>query len=161
VHPGAATYYNLTVSQLHTYAVGKSRAVVHNTGDLCDPQVLRHYTTEEGYNDITRTGQIKVSNSELDPVHARHGTGVYFTDLTPEGGFTQGKISRRLWNNPFVMRARKLNYFVDVDVTGLGAIEGAPNNFLVSAQNISIVARDEAEFGDFTGRIVRGGLVGW
>ena len=31
VRPGAATYYNLTVSTLHTYVVGASRAVVHNT----------------------------------------------------------------------------------------------------------------------------------
>ncbi len=30
VRPGAATYYNLTVSTLHTYGVGTSRAVVHN-----------------------------------------------------------------------------------------------------------------------------------
>jgi hypothetical protein len=30
VHPGSADYYNLTVSNLHTYAVGDSQAVVHN-----------------------------------------------------------------------------------------------------------------------------------
>jgi hypothetical protein len=35
VHPGAADYYNLTVSQLHTYAVGASHAVVHNTNGPC------------------------------------------------------------------------------------------------------------------------------
>jgi pretoxin HINT domain-containing protein len=37
VRPGAATYYNLTVSQLHTYAVGASRAVVHNTEGCLSP----------------------------------------------------------------------------------------------------------------------------
>src|SRR5262249_23093193 len=30
--PGAADYYNLTVSQLHTYAVGTGQFVVHNCG---------------------------------------------------------------------------------------------------------------------------------
>lgn len=49
-----------------------------------------------------------------------------------------------------------LNYFVDVDVTGLGATEVAPHNFLVSAQNINIVGRGEDAFGDFTGRVVGG-----
>lgn len=32
VRPGAADYYNLTVSNLHTYAVGIGRYVVHNCG---------------------------------------------------------------------------------------------------------------------------------
>lgn len=32
VRPGAANYYNLTVSVLHTYAVGAGRYVVHNCG---------------------------------------------------------------------------------------------------------------------------------
>ncbi len=32
VVPGAADYYNLTVSQLHTYAVGGGQYVVHNCG---------------------------------------------------------------------------------------------------------------------------------
>jgi nucleic acid/nucleotide deaminase of polymorphic system toxin/pretoxin HINT domain-containing protein len=40
VRPGAATYYNLTVSQLHTYAVGDTQAVVHNTNGPCDPADL-------------------------------------------------------------------------------------------------------------------------
>lgn len=31
--PGAADYYNLEVSRLHTFAVGASRYVVHNCGD--------------------------------------------------------------------------------------------------------------------------------
>jgi pretoxin HINT domain-containing protein len=30
VHPGAATYYNLTVSNVHTFAVGAGKYVVHN-----------------------------------------------------------------------------------------------------------------------------------
>jgi nucleic acid/nucleotide deaminase of polymorphic system toxin/pretoxin HINT domain-containing protein len=43
VRPGAATYYNLTVSQLHTYAVGKSRAVVHNANGPCLGDSLPDY----------------------------------------------------------------------------------------------------------------------
>lgn len=37
VVPGAADYYNLTVSDLHTFAVGAGRYVVHNCGGA-DPE---------------------------------------------------------------------------------------------------------------------------
>jgi hypothetical protein len=33
VRPGVADHYNLTVSQLHTYAVGAGQYVVHICGD--------------------------------------------------------------------------------------------------------------------------------
>jgi hypothetical protein len=39
VVPGAADYYNLTVSRLHTYTVGESHAVVHNTD--CFPNLTK------------------------------------------------------------------------------------------------------------------------
>jgi hypothetical protein len=44
--PGAADYYNLTIGQLHTYAVGDGQYVVHNCGDGDGP-VHQHFETRE------------------------------------------------------------------------------------------------------------------
>jgi hypothetical protein len=52
VHPGAADYYNLTVSHLHTYAVGTGQYVVHNCGDqelLTDGTKVNISQTTEGF----------------------------------------------------------------------------------------------------------------
>ncbi len=41
VRPGAAAYYNLTVSTLHTYVVGGSHVVVHNCNEEAQADLAR------------------------------------------------------------------------------------------------------------------------
>lgn len=56
---GAA--YNLTVADLHTYHVGKSRVLVHNTGDSCSivdltrPHSIRNIGTDVTHTDFAGT----------------------------------------------------------------------------------------------------------
>jgi hypothetical protein len=55
--PGEADYYNLTVSELHTYAVGSLQAVVHNTG--CPSRFDYDAASQSGkrpQGDLTRAG---------------------------------------------------------------------------------------------------------
>jgi hypothetical protein len=63
---------------------------------------------------------------------------------------TRGQVSRRLFGQPWA--GHKLDYFIDIDVTGLGAQE--------VEQNIFLIASNE-DFIDISGRIIRGGRAGW
>jgi hypothetical protein len=115
-----------------------------------DQQILRHYTDENGFNGITQSDELKTSRQALNPKDARHGDGAYLTDLKPGQGMTRGQVSRRLFGQPWA--GHKLDYFIDIDVTGLGAQE--------VEQNIFLIASNE-DFIDISGRIIRGGRAGW
>ncbi len=72
VRPGVADYYNLTVSQLHTYAVGGDRAVVHN----CSTGFFRGAKAGE-----TPSIEPKPNELKVDPttgfVKDTHGVSVF------------------------------------------------------------------------------------
>ena len=105
------------------------------------PGTLRHYTDKKGHDAIIDSQRLKVSRYADNPKDARHGDGIYLTDLSPVDGLTQGQIAKRLWND--TRKMGKLAYFVDIDVSGLDVIEGAPNNY--------VVLSDDAYF-DVSGR---------
>ena len=90
--------------------------------------VLRHYTSEAGYNAIIESGELLPS---IGTKNARHGTGQYFTDLME--GYTSGQVSKRLfgvpWNN------KKLTHFIDVDVSGLNVVKNGPHNYLIPSSH--------------------------
>lgn len=87
--------------------------------------VLRHYTSESGYQAIMESGELL---SSVGAKNARHGSGQYFTDLMA-GDLTSGQVSRRLFGVPW--NSNKLTNFIDVDLSGLKVIENTSNNFLV------------------------------
>jgi hypothetical protein len=128
---------------------------------LSGPQTLIHYTSEAGEKGILESGTLRAS---LDPKHARHGPGQYFTDIRPEqvgarsqrgltpeqvaeGQISQGQLARRLYGQPFA--GNKLDRFVEIDVSGLPTKNPAPNIYRVPG----------TESLDLTGRIVRSGPV--
>jgi hypothetical protein len=68
VRPGAADYYNLTVSVLHTYAVGASHAVVHNTEGCGDTIPIGPSDAKGGVYQLRdpETGQIRRTGKTND-----------------------------------------------------------------------------------------------
>ena len=119
-----------------------------------EQQTLYHYTTEGGHTGIVESEQIFASEG---PVHARHGAGSYFTDIAPEmvggrsiattpaGQMSLGQLSARLFRVPW--NTGRLGYYLEVNVSGLNAIEVAPNIYLVPG----------TEALDVSGRIIRSG----
>ena len=103
------------------------------------PNILIHYTTEEGMKGIMESGVIRPSSGDI---HARFGDGQYFTNIRPEmiGGRTlkdvggTGKMSLGQLAADIYGDARKLkgiSHFVEIDVTGLDVIELRKNTFLI------------------------------
>ncbi len=91
--------------------------------------VLRHYTSKEGYNAIMKS---KTLNPSIGSKNARHGSGQYFTDLASEG-LSAGQVSRQLFGVPW--NGRKVSHFIDIDVGGLNVIKNGPGNYLVPGTN--------------------------
>jgi hypothetical protein len=118
-------------------------------------QTLYHYTSEASSQGIRDSGQLLPS---LNPRNARYGPGQYFTDIAPEmiggrtlantpaGKLSLGQLARRLFGQPFA--GRKLDAFLEVEVSGLAVRQVAPNIFLLEQRTAL----------DVVGRIVRHGL---
>jgi len=118
-------------------------------GPLGD-HVWRHYTDEAGYNGILSSQSIKVSDASVDPIHARHGTGVYVTNLVSED-FRIGQAAKLFWNMPFY--TAKLTHYIDIDTTGLEVLAtDKPYIYRILADPPSL---------DLSGRIVGGGEAQW
>lgn len=118
-------------------------------------QSLYHYTSDAGRAGILDSGELLASQGAKN---ARYGAGQYFTDIVPEaiggrtiattpvGSMSLGQLSSRLFGMPF--NARKLSSFLEVDVSGLGARQVAPNIWLIDGQTGL----------DIAGRIIRSGV---
>ncbi|QSQ12250.1 RHS repeat-associated core domain-containing protein [Myxococcus landrumensis] len=148
--------FNLEVEDAHTYFVGEFASWVHNNSvSGLAPQSLYHYTSGAGYEGILQSGVIWASQGLKN---ARYGPGQYFSEIAPEavGGITRamtpagkmslGQLSTRFFRVPW--NGRKVSHYLEVDVTGLGARQVAPNIWLVDG-NAAL---------DIAGRIVRSGV---
>lgn len=114
------------------------------------PATLIHYTTETpGLPGITDDLFI---NASKGPIHARHGDGVYLTDIFPEmigegaGKLSLGQVMRRLFGQPWG-KQKSMAAYVELNVKGLELTNPKPNIFLYPTQNGL----------DVSGRIVRSG----
>ena len=104
------------------------------------PDILYHYTSEAGMKGILESGVIKASTGD---VHARFGSGQYFTNISPDmlggrtirdaagtGKMSLGQLAGDIYGDP-----RKLNgisHVVEVDVRGLDITEPRPGTFRVA-----------------------------
>jgi hypothetical protein len=114
------------------------------------PTTLIHYTTETpGLPGITEALFITASKGAKN---ARHGNGVYLTDIFPEmigegsGKLTLGQVMRRLFGQPWG-KQKSMGAFVELNVQGLELTNPKPNIFLYPTE----------EGLDVSGRIVRSG----
>lgn len=89
------------------------------------PNTLIHYTSEQGYNAIMTSFELRPS---IGAKNARYGSGQYFTDIAP-GQFRRGQVSKKLFGVPWVKH--KLKYFIEIDISGLEVIENGPSNYRV------------------------------
>jgi RHS repeat-associated protein len=120
---------------------------------------LYHYTTEEGMEGITSSESLHPS---IGDKNARFGSGQYFTDIPPEnigapsakdltdadkaaGKISQGKAAANIYGD--ARKYRSLDYFVEIDVTGLDVENPRPGTYLI---------RGDTPL-DVKGRIVRAG----
>ena len=138
---------------VHTVENAATRAATDAAQDSAR-QTLYHYTSEAGSQGIRDTGELLPS---LNPRNARYGPGQYFTDIAPEmiggrtlattapGKLSLGQLARRLFGQPFA--GRKLDAFLEVEISGLAVRQVAPNIFLVEGRTAL----------DVIGRIVRHG----
>ena len=130
--------YNLEVDAEHVYHVGAGGVLVHNTY----PTSLTHYTSSNRLGEILESARLFASKGVKN---ARYGPGQYFTDLVP-GDLTKWQIARRLFGTPKV--GRKMEAFLQVDVSDLPIMQVAPHIFLLEGENSL----------DLLGRILNSGL---
>lgn len=108
-------------------------------------QTLYHYTNEAGYKGIVRSGSINASGADIP-----HGPGVFLSDIAPErvlagpksaisaeqlaqGFMSRWQLSQRLFTTPWM--APQLTHFVEVDVSGLDAVNLRPGTFLIPGES--------------------------
>jgi hypothetical protein len=100
---------------------------------------LFHYTNRTGHNGILVSNQLLPSTKARNPREARHGDGQYLTDIPP-GTMSGARLSRALRGNPF--EGRRFTHYVEIDVTGLQVIMGAPHAYVVlNARPLDLSAR--------------------
>jgi hypothetical protein len=87
-------------------------------------KTLFHFTSEEGFNGIIKTGELFASKGAKN---ARYGAGQYFTDIAP-GQMTRGQTAFRLYGDP--RKRTTLTHYFEIDVTDLTIVNPRPNVFL-------------------------------
>jgi hypothetical protein len=114
-------------------------------------QTLIHFTDEAGQRGILESGQLWEPKG---PIHARHGSGQYLTDITPKmiasGDLTRLQVARRLFGNPLAaggIKTPRLSHFIEIVATGLLVENPMAHIFRIPNEGPL----------DLTGRIVRWG----
>jgi len=140
-------------------------AIVYDvaTENSSQSNIYYHYTSKANLPLILAIQQLLPSTG---PIHARHGSGQYFTDISPEmigaatisqlspeqikeGKLSKGQVGQRLFGSA-VRIGNKLEAFIEVDLTGCQVINPFP--FIHMVPNSGPL--------DLKGRIVRSGEVG-
>ena len=75
--------------------------------------IVYHYTTEEAFNEIGRTGQFRSSNP-WTTMDAAYGTGWYFTDLGPDT--CDVAVSYHCWRNTSNSVLIRVKYYLKFDI---------------------------------------------
>jgi RHS repeat-associated protein len=109
-------------------------------------RVLYHYTDEAGMTGITESGELRPSLRANNARDVRYGEGQYLSDFAP-GTKTPAQLSREFLGQPF--QGRRFTHYVEIDVTGLNAVQGRNGVFVVPGNQPL----------DLTGRIVGSGTV--
>ncbi|MBV9026900.1 MAG: hypothetical protein JO362_24590 [Streptomycetaceae bacterium] len=101
------------------------------------PRTLYHYTNEQGYNNILKSGELKPSLKENNPKDARYGDGQYLTDVEP-GTRTPGQLSYAFLRVPWA--GGRFTHYIEIDATGLNVIRGREHVFVVPNQEALDIA---------------------
>jgi HYD1 signature containing ADP-ribosyltransferase len=109
-------------------------------------QVLYHYTDEAGLAGITESNTLNPSLWRVGTKDVRYGNGQYVSDIVP-GTKTPAQLSREFLGRPF--HGDRFTNYVQIDATGLGAIQGRPGVFVIP---------NEVPL-DLTGRLLGSGKV--
>jgi len=75
--------------------------------------IVYHYTTEEAFNEIGRTGQFRISNP-WTTMDAAYGTGWYFTDLGPDT--CDVALLYHCWRNTSNDILKRVEYYLEFDI---------------------------------------------
>ena len=96
-----------------------------------ESQTLFHYTNEEGLAGILQSGKLNPSLKALNPNDARFGNGQYLSSIAP-GTKTSAQLSKEFLGMPF--QGQRFTHYMELDVTGLNAVEGRANVFVVPGE---------------------------
>jgi RHS repeat-associated protein len=115
-------------------------------GSATGRQVLYHYTNEVGMTGIVQSRSLRPSLWRVGTKDVRYGNGQYVSDILP-GTRTPSQLSRDFLGQPF--QGKRFTHYVEIDVTGLGAVQGRPGVFVIP---------NEVPL-DLTGRLLSSGKV--
>ena len=77
-------------------------------------QTFYHYTSEQGKNGIWYSKRIRMSTAGI---HGHHGSGVYFTTITPDTDSEE--IARNNYYSPrgtHIYKIYRVKYYIAVDI---------------------------------------------
>lgn len=98
--------------------------------------ILYHYTDGAGYNGILASGSINPSKKILRPRDARHGDGVYLTDIYPNT-ISKEDLCYKLYNNE--NQLRNVEYYIGIDVTDLAIKLGKEHIYVYLTDNPLVI----------------------
>lgn len=101
---------------------------INGVGAEAGRQSLYDYTNGAGLEGIIESKSLNPSLWRLGTKDVRYGNGQYLSDLAP-GAKSPSQLSREFLGRPF--HGDRFTHFVEVDVRGLGAVQGRPGVYVV------------------------------
>jgi len=106
------------------------------------PQIFYHYGRHEKIAFILASQTIPFSDQLTNPTRARHGSGVYLTDITP-GTLTKAQIAYQLYGAPHRGNQAHVEGWVAIDTRGMDVIFTGKQHIYLVPTDVALPVADK------------------